>query len=59
MSTVNETILVNALTDEISRLRLAIGYERDEAFRLIWDGLDLDKEAYDLETQRIQYGGVV
>ncbi len=59
MTTVNETLLMNALNDEISRLRLAVGTLRAECWDHLWDGLEMNRDDYDLETQKLQYGGVV
>ena len=42
--------------EEISRLRFLLGGLRDEMFRLVWDGLEMDRAAYERETDRLLYG---
>lgn len=56
MTTVAETISKMDTEMEISRLRLIVGSLRDEAWELIWGGLEMDPQKYTDETQFLMYG---
>lgn len=56
MQSVSGTINQMDNEAEISRLRLIIGSLRDEAWRLLWAGLEMDEAEYNAETDRLLYG---
>jgi hypothetical protein len=53
---VSSVINTSRMEDEVSRLRLLLGGLRDEMYRMVWDGLEVDKASYDRETDRLLYG---
>jgi hypothetical protein len=57
MTTAAETITLMDTEQELSRLRFLVGSLREEAWDLIWAGLEMDKQRYDDETDRLAYGG--
>lgn len=59
MQSVETTIRVSTLEDEISRLRLIIGTQREQLWKLLmWMDPELPiTDVYQAETDKLMYGG--
>lgn len=52
----DDVIELNKRDDEIARLRLIVGYLRQELWDKLWAGLYMDEKLYLSETDALLYG---